>query len=424
MSADSTENASSMVIVGASLAGAKTAQALREDGWDGPIELIGSELDLPYERPPLSKGYLLGKEGRDKVFVHESRSWYEENRVGLRLGRTAVALDRERRVVRLDDGEEVPYGKLLLATGSSPKRLPVPGGDASNLAYFRTLEDSERTKAQLIPGSRLVIIGAGWIGLEVAAAAREQDVEVVVLEAAEQPLVRALGPEVGARFAELHRKHGVDLRLGVQVDSFPLLEDHGAGVAGRVRLADGTEIEADHFLVAVGIAPNTGLAQAAGLEVDDGVVVDSTLRTADPDVFAAGDVARAWHPFYEEGIRVEHWANALNQPKVAAASMMGVSDLGYDRLPYFFSDQYDLGMEFVGYLPSSGYDQVVFRGDPDSGAYVAFWLSGDRRVLAGMNVNVWDVVDEVRALILGRAEIDVARLTDPGVPLAEVAVTQ
>ncbi|MBW8803477.1 MAG: FAD-dependent oxidoreductase [Catenulisporales bacterium] len=362
-----------MVIVGASLAGAKTAQALREDGWNGPIELIGSEPALPYERPPLSKGYLLGKEGRDKVFVHESGSWYVENRVGLRLGRTAVALDRDRHVVRLDDGGEVPYGKLLLATGSSPKRLPVPGGDAPNLAYFRTLEDSERTKSQLIPGSRLVIIGAGWIGLEVAAAARAQDVEVVVLEAAEQPLVRALGPEAGAHFADLHRQHGVDLRLGVGVDSFTLQEVDGVETASRVRLADGTEIEADHFLVAVGIAPNTG--------------------------------------------------NALNQPKVAAAAMMGVSDLEYDRLPYFFSDQYDLGMEFVGYLPSSGYDQVVFRGDPDSGAYVAFWLTKDRRVLAGMNVNVWDVIDEVRALILGRAEIDVARLRDPGVPLADVAAT-
>ncbi|GAA1997676.1 NAD(P)/FAD-dependent oxidoreductase [Catenulispora subtropica] len=412
-----------MVIVGASLAGAKAAQALREDGWDGPIELIGSELDLPYERPPLSKGYLLGKEERDKVFVHESGAWYVENRVGLRLGRTAVAVDRERHVVRLDDGTEVEYGKLLLATGSSPKRLPVPGGDAPNLSLFRTLQDSERTRSQLLPGSRLVIIGAGWIGLEVAAAARERDVEVTILETAEQPLLRALGPEVGALFAALHRAHGVDLRLGVGVDSFTLQEVDGVEVASRVRCADGTEIEADHILVAAGIAPNTGLAEAAGLEVDDGVVVDQTLRTSDPDVFAAGDVARAWHPFYEEAIRVEHWANALNQPKVAAASMMGVTDLEYTRLPYFFSDQYDLGMEFVGHLPAGGYDQVVFRGDPESGAYMAFWLTADRRVLAGMNVNVWDVVDEVRALILGRAEIDVARLKDPGVPLAEVAAS-
>ncbi|NUR58967.1 MAG: FAD-dependent oxidoreductase [Catenulispora sp.] len=406
-----------MVIIGASLAGAKAAQALREDGWDGPIELIGTELDLPYERPPLSKGYLLGKEGRDKVFVHESGAWYVENRVGLRLGRTAVAIDRERHLVRLDDGTEVPYGKLLLATGSSPKRLPIPGGDAPNLSYFRTLQDSERTRSQLIPGSRLVIIGAGWIGLEVAAAAREQDVEVTVLEAAEQPLLRALGPEVGARFAELHRAHGVDLRLNTGVDSFTLEDTDGTQIASRVRLTDGTEIEADHILVAVGITPNTGLAEEAGLPVDDGVLVDQTLRTPDPDIFAAGDVARARHPFYGRPIRVEHWANALHQPKVAAASMMGVTDLEYTRLPYFFSDQYDLGMEFVGH--PEGYDRVVFRGD--SHAYLAFWLSPDNRVLAGMNVNIWDVVDEVRALILGRAEIDVAHLTDPAVPLAEVA---
>ena len=414
------EGTDSMVIVGASLAGAKTAQALREDGWDGPIELVGAEHDLPYERPPLSKGYLQGKEERDKVFVHESGAWYVENQVGLRLGRTAVAVDRERHLVRLDDGTELPYGKLLLATGSSPRRLDVPGGDAKNLCYFRTIEDSQRTRDQLIPGSRLTIVGAGWIGLEVAAAAREKDVEVTVLEAAEQPLLRALGPEVGARFADLHRAHDVDLRLGVGVDSFTLQDVDGVEQATRVRLADGTELEADHILVAVGAAPNSGLAEAAGLEVSNGIVVDATLRTSDPDVFAAGDVASAWHPFYEEAIRVEHWANALNQPKVAAASMMGVTDLKYDRLPYFFTDQYDLGMEYVGHIPSSGYDQVAFRGDPDSGAYMAFWLAGGK-VLAGMNVNVWDVVDEVRSLILGRAAVDLGRLQNAAVPLAEVA---
>jgi 3-phenylpropionate/trans-cinnamate dioxygenase ferredoxin reductase subunit len=416
----SAEDRDSMVIVGASLAGAKTAQALREEGWDGPIELVGAELEPPYERPALSKGLLQGKEKRDKVFVHESDAWYAENRIGLRLGRTAVALDRERHVVRLDDGTDLPYGKLLLATGSSPRRLPVDGGDATNLCYFRTLEDSERTKEQLIPGSRLTIVGAGWIGLEIAAAAREKDVEVTVLETLEQPLLRVLGPEVGAKFADLHRAHDVDLRLGVSVDSFALQEVDGVEKATRVRLADGTELEADHILVAVGAAPNTALAEAAGLEVANGVVVDASLRTADPDVFAAGDVANAWHPFYEESIRVEHWANALNQPKVAAASMLGAKDLEYDRLPYFFTDQYDLGMEYVGYIPSSGYEQVVFRGDPESGAYMAFWLAGGK-VLAGMNVNVWDVVDEVRNLILGRATVNVKRLQDAAVPLAEVA---
>jgi 3-phenylpropionate/trans-cinnamate dioxygenase ferredoxin reductase component len=414
------ENTNSMVIVGASLAGAKTAQALREDGWDGPIELIGAEHDLPYERPPLSKGFLLGKEERDKAFVHDSDAWYAEKQIGLRLGRTATAIDRERHVVRLDDGTEVPYGKLLLATGSAPRRLTVPGGEATNLHYFRTLEDSERTKAQLIPGSRLTIIGAGWIGLEIAAAARQQDVEVTVLEALGQPLERVLGPEVGAKFAALHRAHDVDLRVGVGVDSFALQDVGGVEQATRVRLADGTELEADHILVAVGVAPNTGLAEAAGLEVANGVVVDAKLRTSDPDIFAAGDVASAWHPFYGEAIRVEHWANALNQPKVAAASMRGVTDLEYDRLPYFFSDQYDMGMEYVGHIPGSGYERVVFRGDPDSGEYMAFWLA-DGRVLAGMNVNVWDVVDDVRSLILSRAVVDVARLQDPAVALKDVA---
>ena len=410
----------SMVIVGASLAGAKAAQALRQDGWDGEIVLIGAEEELPYERPPLSKQYLQGKQEKDTLFVHDSSSWYAQNRVDLRLGRTAKVIDRDRKRVLLENGEEIGYHKLLLTTGSRPRRLTIDGSDAPNLVYFRTIGDSEHMKAVLIPGSRLTIVGAGWIGLEVAAAAREKDVEVTILETLAQPLERAFGPEVGVKFADLHRAHGVDLRCEVTLDSFAVQDVGGVPHATRVQLADGTEIESDTILVAIGIQPNTELAQEAGLEVDNGIVVDAHLRTSDPHIFAAGDVARAWHPFYEEPIRVEHWANALNQPTVAAASMMGVTDQEYTRLPYFFTDQSDLGMEYVGHIPGSGYEQVLFRGDPDSGEYMAFWLA-EGRVLAGMAVNVWDMVAPIRELIESRAVVDPKRLADTAVPLPEVA---
>jgi 3-phenylpropionate/trans-cinnamate dioxygenase ferredoxin reductase subunit len=406
-----------MVVVGASLAGAKAAQALRE-GYAGRIVLVGSEDELPYERPPLSKEYLQGKAKRDKVFVHPAE-WYPEHDVELRLGTTVTAIDRRRRVVVLADGEEIEYDELLLATGASPRRLPIPGGDAPNLDYLRTLSDSDRLKAALVPGSEMLIVGAGWIGLEAAAAAREAGVEVTVVEAFELPLLRVLGPEVAERFATLHREHGVDLRLGVTLEEFIL---DSRGFATGVRLADGSSIDGDTILVAVGAAPNTGLAEDAGLEVDNGVVVDAGLRSgSDPHVFAAGDVARAWHPFYEEAIRVEHWANALNQPAVAAASMLGAADAEYTRLPYFYTDQYDLGMEYTGYVPSTGYDEVVFRGDTDAhpGEYIAFWLAGGR-VLAGMNVNVWDVTDDIKALIQSRAVVDPLRLADVSVPLADL----
>ena len=411
----------SMVVVGASLAGAKAVEALRGQGWGGRIVLIGGEEEMPYERPPLSKDYLQGKSKREKVFVHPEK-WYAENEIELRLGTTVASIDRRRRVVVLADGEEIEYGKLLLTTGASPRQLPVPGGDAPNLVYLRTLADSEHLNALFLPGSELLIVGAGWIGLEVAAAARAAGVEATVVEALDLPLLRVLGPEVAGRFAELHRANGVDLRLGASIAEFPL--DH-RGFATGVRMADGSTIDGDTILVAVGAAPNTGLAEEAGLEVDNGVLVDAALRTSDPDIFAAGDVARAWHPFYGERVRVEHWANALNQPAVAATSMIGLTEAEYTRLPYFYTDQYELGMEYTGHIPSTGYDRVVFRGHSDTGGatpgeYVVFWLA-EGRVLAGMNVNVWDVTDDIKALISSRAVVDVERLADPAVPLSELA---
>ncbi|MFI5612224.1 NAD(P)/FAD-dependent oxidoreductase [Amycolatopsis sp. NPDC051903] len=398
------------VIVGAGLAGAKAAEALRASGFAGRVTLIGDEPDRPYERPPLSKEFLAGKAERDSVFVHDG-GWYAEHDVDLRLGVTATELDRAAKLVRLDGGETVGYDKLLLTTGSSPRRLPIPGSDAQGVHYLRRLADSVRLKETLTAGTRLAVIGAGWIGLEVAAAAREAGAEVTVLEVAELPLLNVLGREVATVFADLHRAHGVDLRLSVVVDEITT----EGGKATGVRLDDGTVVPADAVLVAVGAAPNVGLAQAAGLTVDDGVVVDASLRSSDPDVFAAGDIASALHPLFGEHLRVEHWANALNQPAVAAAVMTG-QDETYDELPYFFTDQYDLGMEYHGHVIPGGYDRVVFRGDVEAREFIAFWLL-EGRVLAGMNVNVWDVGDQLKALIRAEGPIDADRLADPNAPL-------
>ena len=398
------------VIVGASLSGAKAAEALRAKGYDGRIVLVGDEEHRPYERPPLSKDYLIGKSEREKAFVHPE-SWYAENDVELRLGSHVSAIDRASHQIRLADATRLDYAKLLLATGASPRHLPVLGGNADRVVYLRTIDDSERLRALFGQIQRLAVIGAGWIGLEATAAARGAGVEVTVVETAQLPLLRVLGTEMGRHFAELHRRNGVEFRFGEVVNEITT----EGGYATGVRLRDGSVLPTDAVLVAVGVAPNSQLAEDADLAVDNGVLVDASLRTEDPDIFAVGDVARAYHPRYDKRIRVEHWANALNQPEVAAAAMLG-EEAEYTRLPYFFTDQYDLGMEYFGYVEPGGYDRLVTRGDPAGGEFIAFWLAGGR-VLAGMNVNVWDVGDQIRALIESGQSIDADRLADPDTPL-------
>jgi 3-phenylpropionate/trans-cinnamate dioxygenase ferredoxin reductase subunit len=404
---------SDFVIVGAGLAGAKAAEALREQGFDGRVILVGAEPHRPYERPPLSKGYLAGKTDREKVFVH-AKDWYAEHRVEFTPQLPATRLDRAAHQVELVDGTTIGYDKLLLATGSSPRRLEVPGADADGVHHLRTLDDSDVLRDLLANTGRLVVIGAGWIGLEVTAAARQAGVEVTVVESAELPLLRVLGPEVAQIFADLHIQHGVDVRFGATLAEITTADGKVTGIM----LDDGAQIPADAVLVGIGAAPNTGLAEAAGLAVDNGVLVDAGLRTADPDIFAAGDLANAEHPRLGGRIRVEHWANALKQPKTAAANMLG-GDSEYTDLPYFYTDQFDLGMEYVGYVEPGEYDQVVFRGDVPGREFIAFWLK-DSRVLAGMNVNVWDVTDPIKALIGSGAAIDPARLADPAIELTEV----
>ncbi|GAO11793.1 putative ferredoxin reductase [Streptomyces lydicamycinicus] len=398
------------LIAGAGLAGAKAAETLRKEGFDGPLVLLGDERERPYERPPLSKGYLLGTAERETAYVHPPE-WYAEHEVELRLGQAVTALDPAGHEVTLADGSRLGYAKLLLATGSTPRPLPVPGADLDGVHYLRRLADSDRLKEVFRSGSRVVVIGAGWIGLETAAAARAAGVEVTVLEAAALPLLQVLGPEAARIFATLHTDHGVELRCGVQVAE---ITGTGGAVDG-VRLADGSLIGADAVIVGVGITPNSEPAAAAGLKVDNGVVVDERLCSSHPDIFAAGDVANAYHPLLGRQLRVEHWANALHQPQTAARAMLG-QDVRYDRLPYFFTDQYDLGMEYTGYAEPDGYDQVVFRGDTDAREFIAFWLSRGR-VLAGMNVNVWDVTGPIKALVRSGQAVDPGRLADPAVPL-------
>jgi 3-phenylpropionate/trans-cinnamate dioxygenase ferredoxin reductase subunit len=318
----------------------------------------------------------------------------------------------------LADGSRIGYAKLLLATGSSPRELQVPGADANGVLYLRSVGDSDRIRALLAEAGRIAVIGAGWIGLEVTAAAREAGVAVTVLESAELPLQRVLGDQVARVFAGLHREHGVDLRFGVQVAEITSSGGHATGV----RLADGSQIQADGVVVGVGITPNTELAAAAGLEVGNGIRVDAGLRSSDPDIYAAGDVAHAFHPLLGTHIRVEHWANALNQPQAAARAMAG-QQVSYDRVPYFFSDQYDLGMEYAGYVAPDEYDEVVFRGDVDRREFVAFWLDQGSRVLAGMNVNVWDVNDDIQALVRAGQPVDKAALADAGTSLESLTAT-
>ncbi|GHE92292.1 NAD(P)/FAD-dependent oxidoreductase [Streptomyces griseoluteus] len=409
------------VIVGGGLAGAKAAETLRAEGFTGRVILICDELDHPYERPPLSKGHLLGKAERDSVFVHEP-AWYARNDIELHLGQTVDAIDRAARTVRLgDDGTLIRYDKLLLVTGAEPRRLDVPGTDLAGVHHLRRLAHAERLKGVLAALGRdnghLVIAGAGWIGLEVAAAARQYGAEVTVIEPEPTPLYGALGPELGNLFAQLHREHGVRFHFGVRLTE--IIGQDGMVLAARTD--DGEEHPAHDVLAAIGAAPRTGLAEAAGLELADpavggGILVDERLRTSDPDIHAAGDVAN--FPLLGGRLRVEHWANARDGGPAAARAMLG-QDVTYDRVPYFFSDQYDLGMEYSGWAPPGSYDQVVIRGDAGKREFIAFWVR-EGRVLAGMNVNVWDVTEPIQRLIRSGAEVDVEALADPHVPLADL----
>jgi 3-phenylpropionate/trans-cinnamate dioxygenase ferredoxin reductase component len=394
------------VIVGAGMAGGKAVETLREEGFDGRIVLLGAESDRPYERPPLSKDYLRGEAERGGVYLQEDAGWYAAHDVELRTSTVVASLDVGGRAVVLDGGERIDYDALLLATGAEPKRPPVAGTDLDGVHVLRTFGDSDSLRAVLDAGGRLVVVGAGWIGCEVAASARQKGMEVTLVESQSVPLEGVLGPELGAFYRDVHSEHGVDLRLGDGVEAI-----EGSGRAERVRMSGGEELDCDAVVLGVGVAPRTALADGV-LDVDNGILVDASLRASADGVFAAGDVANHDHPLLGR-LRVEHWANALEQGPSAARAMLG-QDVVYDRVPYFFSDQYDVGMEYAGH--SRPGDEVVFRGDPASREFIAFWLR-DGRVAAGMNVNVWDVNEQIQALVRDGATVDPARLRDPDVAL-------
>ncbi len=400
-------SASQFVIVGASLAGAKAAETLRDEGFTGRIVLIGEEPDRPYERPPLSKDYLRGEFERQKVYVHDE-GWYADQDIELRTSTRASELVPAEHSLVLETGEKVHYDRLLLATGGMPRRLTIPGNGLDGVYYLRTIADADRLAGALRQATNVAVVGAGWVGVEVAACARQLGCDVTMIDPAVAPLERAMGAEVGAIYRDLHVDHGVKVHLGTGVGAL-----RGAGRVEEIRLDDETKLAADLVVVGIGTLPRIGLALGAGLTVNDGVAVDEHLRSSDPDIFAAGDVACAWNPAVNARIRVEHWSNALHQGPAAAKNMLGI-DTPYVRLPYFFSDQYDFSMEYNGYAPT--WDRVVLRGEPASGKFLAFWLDGGR-IAAGMNVNIWDAADSIKRLIRGRFLVDPDQLADPDVSL-------
>jgi 3-phenylpropionate/trans-cinnamate dioxygenase ferredoxin reductase component len=406
----STPSPSTFVIVGAGMAGGKAAETLREEGFDGRIVLVGAEPHRPYERPPLSKDYLRGEGGM--AWLQEDAGWYAQNEVELRTDTVVQSLDVAGSAVALSGGERLAYDRLLLATGAEPRRLPLPGADLEGVHLLRTVEDSDAIRAAFDAGGRLVVIGGGWIGCEVAASARQKGMDVTIVEPLELPLLRVLGPELGGFYRDVHAGQGVELLLGTGVEAI-----EGSGRAERVRTSDGRTIDCAAVVVGIGVAPRTTLADGV-LRVDNGILVDERLQTSADGVFAAGDVANVDHPLFGRRVRVEHWANALEQGPAAARAMLG-RDVRYDKVPYFFSDQYDVGMEYAG-LHDPGSDELVLRGDMAGREFIAFWLRGDRLV-AGMNVNVWDVSDPIQELVRSGAPVDRARLADPDVPVEDVS---
>ena len=405
----SPKSTGTFVIVGGGLAAARAIEAIREGGHQGPLVLVGNETSLPYDRPPLSKAVLAGTAAPDSAVLHPAQ-WYLERQVDLRLGVQATQLDPRGHTLTLADHSELTWDRLLIATGSSPRRLDVPGANLANVLYLRTAAESDALRDRLSSGGPVVIIGAGWIGLEVAAAARGHGCEVTVIEPQPTPLHGVVGARIGQHFVALHTSHGVSFRLGDGVRRLI-----GQGSVTGVLTTSGEQLPAETVIVGVGISPNTQLAEAAGIEVENGIVCDQSLRTSAPDVFTAGDVANWFNPTLQQHIRVDHWANAHDGGFAAGQSMLGAQP-SYDVVPYFFSDQYYTGLEYAGHLPPDTPTDLVVRGDPAEKAFMAFWLT-EGRVRAGMQVNTWDTIEDVKTLVASRAIVDPHHLADPRHPL-------
>lgn len=407
-----------VVIIGGGLAAASAAESLRASGFTGEVVIVTEEHRLPYERPPLSKGYLSGTDASSTVYPHDAK-WYREQNIEVRRATVAASLDTRAREVRLRESDvetTLAYDRLLLATGSSPRLFEGPGASLTGVHTLRSLPDATKLRTALQPGDqRVVIVGGGWIGLEAAAAARGYGNDVTVLVRGEVPLSRVIGPVIGQVFRELHEDNGVDVRTGVAVTA---LRGNDAHVDGVV-LGTGEELDADLVLFGIGADPNIALAASAGLTVDNGIVTDEGLATSAAGVYAAGDVARSHRPWLGRSLRVEHWANALAGGEAAGRVLAG-EHVVYDEVPYFFSDQYDLGMEYAGYSELARNAELVVRGDPSSREFIAFWVVDDALV-AGMNVNVWDVSEPIQTLIRSRRPVSTDDLTNPEISLASLA---
>lgn len=395
------------VIVGASLAGGRAAQALRKEGFDGRVVLIGEEPDRPYERPPLSKEYLRGQFPKEKLFIADG-SFYDENEIDLRLGVRATRIDAKERVVELDSGERVAFDKLLIATGGRPRRLNVRGADLDGVYELRTIADSEAIASELREGRRVVVIGAGFIGAEVAASARTNGLDVTVLEVAALPLERVVGAEIGEIYAQLHRDHGVDLRLGEGIERI-----EGSKRAERVVTTEGAAIDCDFVVVGVGMQPNVEIVAGTGIDTPNGIAVDEFCETNVQGIYAAGDAANFYHPLLGERLRVEHWANAQNQGQAAALNMLGKQE-AYAEVPWFWSDQYDVNMQYVGHAHE--WDETVFRGNVADRKFTAFYLKGGR-LQAALAFNRFRDIRHSRELIKARVQPDPAKLRDEDVDL-------
>ncbi|MDI6858569.1 MAG: FAD-dependent oxidoreductase [Dehalococcoidia bacterium] len=399
------------VIVGANLTGGTAAETLRSEGFDGRIVLVGAEPDPPYERPPLSKDYLRRESPREHVFL-QGAQYYREHEIDLRLGERAVSLDPGERRVELESGELVRYDRLLIATGADLRRLYVPGIGLEGVRYLRTLRDADALGDELQKRPRVLVVGAGFIGSEVAASARVLGCEVTMIEIAPVPLVRALGEEMGSIYAAIHRDHGVDVRTGMGVAEF-----RGARRLEAAVTTTGDVISCDIAVIGVGVASAVGWLEDSGVALENGVLTDELGRTNLPDVYAAGDVANWWHPVWRERLRLEHYDNALNQGAAVARNMLGAAE-AYAPVPYFWSDQYELSLQYVGF--ASRWDSVVFRGDPATRSFSAFYVVNGR-LRAALSVN--RITDQAPAerLIRAGVPIDEQRLSDEGIELEQAA---
>ncbi|MCH8087692.1 MAG: FAD-dependent oxidoreductase [Chloroflexi bacterium] len=400
----------SYVIVGANLAGGSAAETLRREGFDGLIHLIGLEPDRPYDRPPLSKEYLRGEKEREKLFF-KPPEFYDEQEIGLRLGTGATRLDPAGQTVELDTGETLKYDKLLLATGGRIRKLNVPGTDLEEVYYLRTIGNSQRLAESINRSRKAVVVGAGFIGSEVAASLRMKGLDVTLLEIEPVPLRHVLGDELGEIYAGIHRGHDVDLRL-----SEGIAEIQGHRRAERVITSSGASIDCDLVVIGVGVAPQTRLVDGTGIEVDNGILVDEYCRTSLPNIFAAGDVANWWHPGLGQRLRVEHWDNALNQGAAAARSMLGRQE-SYAPLLYFWSDQYDLNIQYLGHAVK--WDHIVYRGDPQQQKFTAFFMD-DGLVLAALVVNRFKDLRPTRTLIGQKMRVDEKQLADESTDLKQL----